>query len=85
MSSGVEFEEDSFSYKKPGQQGQPSFGRASPGGYGGPGFGAQNEPGMVRFLMRHGLAKSPAVAQGILIGVVIVDLIITYIIVKYFL
>jgi len=48
-------------------------------------FSARNEPAMVRWLMRHHLAKTPATAQGILIGLIIVNIIVTYVVIKYLL
>jgi hypothetical protein len=80
MSSGVEFEEDSFSYKpKPRLSGGPAG--SSPGVPASVG----NEPKMVQWLMRHGIAKSGTSAQVILIIVVIINIIITYVVIKYFL
>jgi hypothetical protein len=69
-SSGVEFEEDKFSYgTKP---------RGANGVAGG-------EPSkMAQWLMDHGLAKSAKSAQYIMIGVIIACLILTYLVYKMF-
>ncbi len=40
---------------------------------------------MVRWLMKHHIAKTAATAQGILIGLVIVNIIVTFIVIKYLL
>ncbi|MDE1975226.1 MAG: hypothetical protein KGI49_01810 [Patescibacteria group bacterium] len=80
MSGGVEFDEDRASYgglKRPNFAGQA-------GGYGDSSAGPDGS-GMVGWLKRHGLAGSSSAAQGILIAVVIINIIITYIVVKYFL
>lgn len=85
MASGVEFEEDKFSYKPPSQV-QTGFSSR-------PAFSAptgqvninRNDPKMVQWLMRKGLANSPASAQAILLVVIIINLAITYSIIKYIL
>ena len=41
--------------------------------------------GMAGWLMRHGLAKSPAAAQGIMIAIIIIDIVAAIAIVKIFL
>jgi len=41
-------------------------------------------PGMAGWLIRHGWAKTIAAAQGIMIGLVVVNIIITFIVIKYF-
>ncbi len=83
MSSGVEFDEDSLKYaRRPVATGgfqsgqQYSFPGQPVGG---------NEPKMVQWLMRKGIVKSPNAAQAILIGLVIVNIIITFVVIKYFL
>ena len=81
MASGVEFEEDSFRYNTTRPGARPGAGGVQPF----TGFNSgQNESGMVRFLMRHGFAKSPASAQYILVGMIITNIIITYVVLKYF-
>ncbi len=90
MSSGVEFDEDSFNYGRP-QQPKPGSYSSSGSSYGagpiasGLPFSARNEPAMVRWLMKHHIAKTAATAQGILIGLVIVNIIVTFIVIKYLL
>ena len=83
MASGVEFDEDSFRY------GAARPGAPRSGASGGPAFGgfnsSQNQPAMVRFLMNHGIVKSPAGAQGVLVGLIAVNIVITIIVIKYFL
>ena len=74
MSNGVEFEGDKFSL---GNQ-RPQFNQA--------GMGANSgEPKMVRWLMNKGIVKSANIGQLVLIGVIIFNIIITYIIVKFIL
>ena len=68
MTTGVEFEEDKLSYGD-----KPRVGTPGAAGGGGP---TGNEPKMVQWLMRHGLAKSANSAQMILIGVFIVNIIL---------
>ena len=86
MASGVEFDEDKFSYSaKPQVPG--SIPGAAYGGYNIPGYGNQNANihGMAGFLIRHGLAKTYHGAQMVLIGVVIFNVIVTFIVIHYFL
>lgn len=87
MAAGVEFDEDKFSYA-------PARPVARPGGYGIPnatfsrnvGMNAgSTEPGIAGWLIRHGFANSPRAAQGIMIGVVILNVIITFIVIKFLL
>ncbi|MDE2038192.1 MAG: hypothetical protein KGI69_03170 [Patescibacteria group bacterium] len=80
MASGVEFDEDKAAY---GGVGRPGGIQMPSGGYSAGPAGA--EPGMVRWLKAHGLAKSSRAAQGILIGVVIVNIIIMFVVIKFFL
>jgi hypothetical protein len=51
------------------------------------GFGqpVSESSGISGWLMRHGLAKSPAAAQGIMIAIILVDIIAIFIVIKYFL
>lgn len=80
MSSGVEFDEDKINYGAPSaNNGMRRFAGSSR-----PVF-AEKQPRMVQWLMNHGIAVSPAAGQAILIGLIVVNLIITYIVVKYFL
>jgi len=50
------------------------------------GFGqtTSEASGMAGWLIRHGWAKTPAVAQGIMVAIIIIDIIITFIVIKYF-
>ncbi|MES2216207.1 MAG: hypothetical protein V4481_02830 [Patescibacteria group bacterium] len=87
MSSGVQFEEDSFSFNKPAA---PSSAPTTSGGFQAPpnlGYGRpqlpSNTPKMAQWLMRHGI-KSPNAAQTILVVVVIVNIIITFVVIKFF-
>jgi hypothetical protein len=82
MSSGVEFDEDNLKYaRRPTaggfQQGQPS---AFPGQQMG-----GNEPRMVQWLMSKGIVKSSNSAQIVLVGLVVVNIIITFAVIRYFL
>lgn len=44
-----------------------------------------NEPRMIQWLMRKGIVKSSNSAQIVLVGLVIVNIIITFAVIKYFL
>ena len=84
MSSGVEFDEDSLKFaRRPVPTGggfqsgqQYSFPGQQMGG---------NEPKMVQWLMRKGIVKSPNMGQAVLIALVIINIIITFVVTKYFL
>jgi hypothetical protein len=78
MLNNVEFETDKVEYDT---RPRTSSGYVAPGTGGING----NEPRMVRWLMRKGIAKSPLMGQVILIGLIVVNLIITYIVIKYLL
>ncbi len=41
--------------------------------------------GMAGWLIRHGFAKTPAAAQGIMAAIVVVNIVAIFIIIKYFL
>lgn len=84
MSSSVEFDEDSFgSSSRPRVANPvgsvPNYAYQSPVGMN------SNEPKMVRFLMNHGLVKSPESAQKLLIGLAILNFIVTLAVIKFFL
>lgn len=86
MSNGVQFEEDNFSFtspnKTPGAKGENNVSV----GYGHPQYNNASVPrGMAGWLMRHGLATSSSTAQVILVGIVIVNIIITYFVIRFFL
>jgi hypothetical protein len=82
MSSGIEFEEDGFA--KSYTQSQSSQ-RTSSYGINQSGYSDSEVKGMVGWLMRYHLAKSPQSAQLYLIGLVIVNLIITFVAISYLL
>ncbi len=86
MSTGVEFDEDKISYGAPRQQ---TYSAApSSGAFGGSQPGAminRNDPKMVQWLMKKGFARTPGAAQGILIVVILINLIITYFVISYML
>jgi hypothetical protein len=82
MASGVEFEEDSFGLSNR-RSAQPA-GAANSGAYAR--FqDASNVKGMAGWLMRKGITKSPAAAQAVLVGFIVINVIITFIAIKYFL
>ncbi|MDB5238967.1 MAG: hypothetical protein JWO00_302 [Candidatus Parcubacteria bacterium] len=70
MSNEVQFDEDSLSNASRLQMSQNAAG----GG---------DQPAMVRWLMGRGIAKSATAAQGMLIGVIVVMIVLTYIIIKF--
>ncbi len=79
MASGVEFDEDNISYAKPGSRpGIPGLG----GGYG---SGQREERGMAGWLIKRGFAKSYGSAQAVMLGIVVVNIIITYVAIKFLL
>lgn len=80
MSSGVEFDEDALKYA-PRPNMHTSSGSYSVNQYGTP----STEPRMVQWLMKKGIVKSPATAQVVLIALVVVNIVVTFIIIKYFL
>ena len=78
-SSGVEFDEDKLKYAP---RSSASGGSYTPlNRYGSP----NTEPKMVQWLMKKGIVKSPATAQIVLITLVIINIIITFVVIKYFL
>jgi hypothetical protein len=83
MSNGVEFDEDNFSYRPVRQQTAPGV-APGPALYVRPQYASQAS-GMTGWLISHGWAKSKGAAQGIMIGIVVVNIIITYIMVRFFL
>ena len=50
------------------------------------GFGqdASDDTGMTGWLLRHRIVKTRAAAQGIMIVVIIIDIVATFLIIKYF-
>ena len=85
MSSEIEFDEDKFAYGSRPQAGKSPASFSSNVGSQIRYPGAGREPGMVKFLMKHHLAKSPQSAQMFLVGLVIVNFIIAFIIIKFLL
>lgn len=88
MVLGVEFEEDSFggSSRPRPQDGQQPASSVNSSAYTRlQDSKSSNERGLSGWLIRHGLARSPATAQTILIVVIVVNIILTYVVVKYFL
>lgn len=83
MVTGVEFDEDNFSYK-PAQQKAPGMAPA-PASYNNMQYASSRPSGIAGWLISHGWAKSEKSAQGMLIGVVVINIIITYIVIKYLL
>ena len=75
MSNGVEFDEDRNNFSP-----RPVM---TSGGYV-PGNQTSNQPKMVQWLMKKGIVKSPAIGQVILVAIVIINIIITILVVNYF-
>jgi hypothetical protein len=75
MASGVEFDEDNMGFRRP----LPGGGFSTNKGY------QQRQGGLAGWLIKKGWAKSNSSAQMIMIGVVIVNVIITYFLIKFFL
>jgi len=73
MSSGVQFEEDEFAR---------SYGRMKPGGVR-PG-GSRADSKMAQWLIDKGFVKSNKSAQAVLLGVMIANIIIIYLVFRYF-
>lgn len=80
---GVEFDEDKISYGIPRSGTRPIGAPASfPVGFNQNNIPA-DAPAMVRWMMRHGIVKSIKAGEVILIGVMIVNFIITIVVLKY--
>ena len=74
MSEDVQFDTDiqnNTMFARPSYS--PSFGQPVP-----------DVHGMTGWLIRHGWAKTPAAAQAIMLGMVVVNIIITFIVIKHF-
>jgi hypothetical protein len=82
MSNGVQFEEDNFKFSS-SQAPKPSSNISL--GYGRPSYDVPEAKGMTGWLVRHGLASGGNTAQVILIGIVVINIIITYVVIRYFL
>lgn len=74
MASGVEFDEDNMGFRRPA----PGGGYTTNGGYQG------QQSGLAGWLIKKGIAKSNSSAQVIMISVVIVNIIIIYVLLKFF-
>ena len=88
MASGVEFDEDSFASTGARRPGTSNYtNNFSTGNAGFQGFNApnSNDPAMVQWLMKHGFAKSRKAAEGVLIGVIAVNMLIMFVTIKFFL
>jgi len=77
MASGVEFDEDNMNFARPGvRPGMSGRGNAP---------GQREEHGIPGWLIRHGLAKSYGSAQVVMLGIVLVNAIIIFMLLKFFL
>lgn len=76
MSSGVEFDEDKFSF------GSPSPAPGPVPSFSGYGQVSGNEPKMVRWLMSKGIVNSPAAAQRLLVIIMIINFIIAFLFIR---
>ena len=80
MSNGVEFDEDKFSFNKPvsrpGVQQPTNYGGSMSGG---------SVPPLAQWMISKHIVKSAAAAQGVLIGLVVVNIIITFVVIRFFL
>lgn len=79
MTTGVEFDEDKFSYTA---QRHPVSGLSMAGQYKQPG---QQVRGIGGWLIRHGFAKSETSAQVLMVCIVILNAIITAFVIKFLL
>ena len=68
-SEGIQFDEDNLSNQS--RRTQQSIGGAN-----------SSQSGLIGWMISHGIAKSPAMAQGILLALVIVFVLLTYLIVR---
>lgn len=95
--SEVQFEEDQFGIKKPAQSASapsspaPNFAGATfsggafvPGAQNVPQFGS-SEPKFNQWLIRHGLAKSGKSANTVLVAVIVINMIVTAVLLYFFL
>lgn len=84
MASGVEFDEDKFSYGRP----RPTGSMPATGGSAYPqtSYGSgERIPGLTGWLVRHHLAKSENSAQYVMVGIIIINIIITFLVIKFIL
>ena len=85
MVSGVEFDEDKIDYGGPRAIRRPSSTAGGPApAYNVAQYNARGS-GMAGWLVSHGWAKSETAAQIILIVIVLINIVITYVVVKFFL
>ena len=82
MSNGIQFEEDNFKFDS-SKSNTVSTGTSV--GYGHPQYQKSEEKGMIGWLIRHGLASSGGSAQGILLGVVVINIVVTILIIMFLL
>jgi hypothetical protein len=78
---GIEFDEDKFSYSAPGKafSGENAYPNAK-------NLATYAEPkGLGGWLVKHNLAKSASSAQVIMLVIVLLNAVITFVIIKYFL
>jgi len=83
MSSDVQFDSDvdAFKIKRPADPGLPGVGFSASAGYEPSDY---EKKGMTAWLIRHGMAHSGKSAQGILLLIVAANIILIFIIIKYF-
>lgn len=79
---GIEFDEDKNSYSAPGQ----AFAPQNAAMFSPQALAHYAEPkGMAGWLVKHGIARGPQAAHIIMIGVVALNLFITFLVITYFL
>lgn len=81
MPEGIQFEEDNFRF----DSSKRSANAGTSAGYGHPSYQSTEQKGMVGWLIRHGWARSGSFAQAILLGVVLVNVVITILIIMFML
>ena len=86
MVTGVEFDEDKVDYGGFRSAGRPASGGTS--SVSSPNMAPRysvHASGMAGWLIAHGWVKSEGAAQGLLLALVVANIIITYVVIKYFL
>lgn len=78
MSSGVEFEEDKFEYSPQNQTQQ-----TAPVFQGGVAPDAATHTGMIGWLIKKGIVKSENTGKYVLLAVIVINIIITFIVIKF--
>jgi hypothetical protein len=81
MSSGVEFDEDKYGLSSRPQTANPVANSGLNTDY--TAYQAPKGPPMIRWLMNHKLAKTESGANAILVGIVIINIIITVTVILY--